>query len=1210
MKKISKFWFKCFLGTLSESDLLQPTLPDPQKIAHKADSLIKKIDSSFSLHRVIFMEGLFYYVIGFLLTLFSASGEVYIAKFYKALIRALGKTGVETPISIYYECVLSVLGLVLIRSVFSPLGLYFFSLSKCYKSALLQRMAMRKLLNMNMKSQSDTGQLINCISIDVETVLRFYETSHDLIVMPYKFVILALVVVSDLGNAGVFGLLAVFICMGAGSLMEHSLSSIMSRTSRVNDKRANFFHQFISGVKTIKGNRLERYLDEKTTEFSRQKLSLLNLETIIMTIIESVTRLTPLAVSLMVLIYIFYLSGQNDLQEVFFTAISSFSISIGVFINFSLALHEFYCSKISMSRIFEAFFTKKADLIEVKAVGAKKMEGEIKIQKGSFSWEKTSKRENEEPGVLLKEIDLEVKNKDFIIITGKMGAGKSSLVQALLGQMPYLAGTKISVDDSLAFVPQEPFLMTETVQSNITLGEEPIDVGRYKESIIAASLMKDIDSFPQGDMTRIIPGALNISGGQRHRISLARALYHSRNILIVDDVLTSLDVKTGKEIFKALYQRSKRQTVVLIMQILPRHLPKGTKVLELKSNGLHPVEVPQSTIGKESDFELESGGVAQEAKIKSEKTNKNGVIQHQETDSLESTPLLKLLTGYIWRISPWYSVVWICLFIPCQFLAITIEKKFQEFNEKEFLSQGMVYYFGQRALLIIAYIICLVIRNIYNCAFFFKLASSLCEHFLPACFRAPYTFFSDKHKREVESLFTKDLDELERNTHNHVKDLFHQVFRYIGSFSVLCLAVPKFFFPLFGFFAIHMLFLLGSSKSTTRIMALETINKAKALSLVEQATEGSTLLRVMEKSEYIQKKFEKASRDQISVSFNRYLCEILSFQLGFISSGLCGALILTLTFFSLKLGLISVLVVTSGLNYSYTVASSISSISKRSIGAQRSLSCVFNIQNKIKEIPEENYSLGEHLPAQDPWPKSGDMKIQGLCLKYETQPNPVVKELNFSVKHGEKISIVGRTGSGKSSLLSGLIRLLEPYNDPSSSIPMSLMIDGRDIRSVQLADLRDRLGYVSQEVVIFEGTLKENIDPYGRYPREALEAIIKQTIGILRPTINPEFEIAEGGKNLSSGEKQMICFARVLIKKPALVLADEATSSIDEETERVFNENLATLFKNCTVLAITHKPESLVYFEKSFIFGSGKIVKEVETGELLKHLDKYSQLIL
>ncbi|MFH4978030.1 hypothetical protein AB6A40_004739 [Gnathostoma spinigerum] len=240
------------------------------------------------------------------------------------------------------------------------------------------------------------------------------------------------------------------------------------------------------------------------------------------------------------------------------------------------------------------------------------------------------------------------------------------------------------------------------------------------------------------------------------------------------------------------------------------------------------------------------------------------------------------------------------------------------------------------------------------------------------------------------------------------------------------------------------------------------------------------------------------------------------------------------------------------------------------------------------EIPPEGAK--SHTQPPSDWPSQGAISFRHLCLRYREDLDLVLKDIDAQIHSGEKIGIIGRTGSGKSSLALALFRIVEADSG-------HIDIDGINISSVPLQKLRSRLTVVPQDPVLFSGTFRMNLDPFNQFTDEKLwEALRLAHLESVVSTFPDRLEhnISEGGGNLSVGQRQLVCLARALLRKSQILVLDEAAASVDAETDALIQRTIKEEFSQCTVLTIAHRLQSIADYDRLLALKDGK-VNEFET---------------
>ena len=244
-------------------------------------------------------------------------------------------------------------------------------------------------------------------------------------------------------------------------------------------------------------------------------------------------------------------------------------------------------------------------------------------------------------------------------------------------------------------------------------------------------------------------------------------------------------------------------------------------------------------------------------------------------------------------------------------------------------------------------------------------------------------------------------------------------------------------------------------------------------------------------------------------------------------------------------------------------------------------------------LPTET-TQGQHPPKG--WPVSGRIQFKEVTLRYAPLLPPALYLVNLDILPGERIGVVGRTGAGKTSLLSALFRLVD-----DSLVEGSIFIDDIDIRTLTLTDLRSRLAIIPQDPLIFTGTIRSNLDPFDQHPDHTLwtaleHAYLKDAIHALPDGLDTSTTVH--GDILSVGQKQLLCLARALILQSKILVLDEATANVDHDTDRCIQSSIREHFSGCTILTIAHRINTIIDYDRVVVMEEGRVV-ECDTPDAL-----------
>ncbi|VFQ97027.1 unnamed protein product [Cuscuta campestris] len=1072
----------------------------------------------------------------------------------------------------------------------------------------------RKSLRLTHESRKKfaTGKITNLMTTDAESLQQVCQSLHTLWSAPFRIVTSLVLLYAELGVASLLGALMLALMFPIQTLVISKMQRMTQEGLQRTDKRIGLMNEILAAMDTVKcyawedsfRSKVQGVRNEELHWFRQaQMLGALNMFT-----------LNSIPVLVIVLSFgMFTLLGGDLTPARAFTSLSLFAVLRFPLFMLPNVITQVVNANVSLKRLEELLLAEDRVLLPNPPIEPGLPA--ISMKNGSFSWESTAEKPT------LSNINLDIPIGSLVAVVGGTGEGKTSLISAMLGELPAVSDASVLIRGTVAYVPQMSWIFNATVRENILFGSR-FEPSRYGRAINVTALQHDLELLSGGDLTEIGERGVNISGGQKQRVSMARAVYSNSDVYIFDDPLSALDADVGRQVFeKCIRGELRGRTRVLVTNQL-HFLSQVDSILvvhngtveeqgtfEYLSNNGKIFQKLMENAGKMEEYEEEKENVEKvddkiskpavncEAFGSSEnagetdkkKEGKSVLIKQEERET--GVVSWNVLTRYKNALGGAWAVI---LLLVCYVLtevfriASSLWLSFwtDESNSTKYSSgfYNLIY-----SLLSFAQVLATLINSFWLITTSLSAAKRLHDAMLKSILRSPMVFFHTNPLGRIINRFAKDLGDIDRNVAPFANMFMGQISQLISTFVLIGLVSTMSLWvilPLLIMFYDAYLYYQSTAREVKR---LDSISRSPVYAQFGEALNGLPTIRAYKAYDRMATINGNAMDNNVRYTLvnmggNRWLAIRLE-TLG-------GIMIwLTATFAVMQNGRAEnqeAFASTMGLllSYALNITSLLTAVLRLASLAENSLNAVERVGTYI-DLPSEGPTVIENNRPPPAWPSAGSVNFESVVLRYRAELPPVLHGISFKIRPSDKVGVVGRTGAGKSSMFNALFRLVELESG-------KIMIDDYDVSKFGLTDLRKVLGIIPQSPVLFSGTVRFNLDPFNEHNDadlwEALErAHLKEVIR--RSSLGLDTEVSEAGENFSVGQRQLLSLARALLRRSKILVLDEATAAVDVRTDALIQKTIREEFKSCTMLIIAHRLNTIIDCDRIILLDSGKVLE-------------------
>ncbi|KAJ7284355.1 multidrug resistance-associated ABC transporter [Mycena rebaudengoi] len=1094
-------------------------------------------------------------------------------------------------------------------------------------------------LSARARLEHSVAQTTTIISTDSTRLDRYAMFGHNFWVSPIQILLGIGLLLGNLGYSGLVGLGVLLL----GFPLQYILVRIMflqrSMGVEITDSRVRLTNEVLQGIRLIKYYAWEDFYTHQIGTLRQREIATVRNMGIARSFLMALVTFIPILAS--ILSFITYaLSGHELNITIIFSSLQLFNIIRVPLVLFPFVLGSLSDAVVALARIGKLLTaeeledpypidTELENAVHVDASFTWEMAGHLEEQDAKKGKAKDKKDKAKKGEVLptagvgteksgtatpsepekpfeLKDLKFRVPKGGFVAIVGKVGSGKSSILQALIGEMRRTAGTVV-FGGTTAYVPQSAWIQNATLRENIVFGQED-DEEKFRQIIRACSLEHDLEMLPNGEATEIGERGINLSGGQKARVSLARAAYSPSDVVLLDDPLSAVDSFVGKAILEncLLSGPLANRTRILVTHAL--HVLDKTDYIYVMDNGVIREQGTYAHLMANgvvfSRLMEDYGNLDKGDPIASKVNGEEAAIMADERGGVDTTQaaLMQIEERNIgaveWETYRKYlkfggGVRWGLLILILLLLAQAAQvgnNLFLSFWTGGTLGFDQGEYMAVYAALGFAQALLTFFLTFTFTLLALAASSNLFRTALGSILHSPSSFFDTTPMGRIVSRLVKDQETLDNQ-------LALTLSQFLGSFTSVLGTVALVFYtflylgiifaPMTLIYYVVSVYYRRSSVETKR---LDSLMRSKLYASFSETLTGLATIRAYRVQDSAIKDAEAGLDLEnraylMTITLQQWLAvrldvlaNLLLFGIGLFAAGLRNSVEPS------KVGVVR--------SYSLGITQIFSQMVSQFATNEQNMNCVERVIT-YAELPAE----GDTVTPEDPpssWPDRGEVTFTNVDMSYRAGLPLVLKDVSFSVRPGEKVGVVGRTGAGKSSLLQALFRIVELQSG-------KIKIDGYNIQKIGLDALRRNIALVPQDSVLFLGTLGENLDPQGAKTDAELLSALRRA-WLLPPEGAPPDPVADAkfsldsaigdeGSNYSAGEKQLLALCRALVKNSSIIVLDEATSNIDAETDAKLQRTIKTEFATATLLCIAHRLNTIAYYDRILVMDEGKVAE-------------------
>lgn len=1083
-----------------------------------------------------------------------------------------------------------ILGLILgmtgvIGGMLSPINFYQFLRTYIVINQGISRKLYRKAM-VKMNSQMDqlkSGDIFNHISQDVDSLSNLPLYTSEAFITVASILIASTMLFHYIGLAA---FAAIVVIVSLIPLSHYISKNYQKRNRAISDRldqRMSLMSQTVNAIRLVKFYAWEVSIQKQITGIRNQEMKI-RLELARFELITTLVYFMSSSLTLLISLFVYVQLGGELNPAIVFAIITLIDQLSGPLSHTPYIISAISQAQVAADRLCQYLSgLEQNEIIKRFIHNDNHSTSAVEIKNLSIQFDQTEKP-------FIQNLNLKIKKGESIAIIGPVAAGKSTILKAIIGEVPIIDGQIIRLNQdqlkSVSYVQQDAFILNETLEKNITFYADHTKKERVNEVIFASCLDQDLLQFPDGLATEIGEKGVNLSGGQKQRVSLARAAYCDSDLILLDDPLSAVDHQTEKNLIdRLIFGFWKNKTRIVVTHRL-EHLDSFDRILFVDGGQIIAQGKFEDLLDTHVEFqeffqdhlktqhaEEVSAKIAQLDHQNSQSAQQFMTKEDQETGAVQFDVYWQYIRSLAGHRYPQLMIFLLCAAIVIWSLAPVLQTYWLGMASARY-STNPIYVLQIFAVLSLMTMLTFIGGMYFWMVRSLKAGYDLHSQMLSAVLKSPISFFDTTPLGRILHRFSRDMDAVDSSLYRRFSTTLECLVQIVISVVLVIGLLPPvilFVIPvLWSYFRIQKIY----RASAREVKRIDSVLRSPKAAFFKESVSGLVSIRAYGfEQRFFEIYLEKLNRSQ-KAFFNHVLIN---------------------RWFSVRMPMISgvisiatAVIIAFGVRADWLTAATSGILLTTCIGLWRNMNqairmfadieSVMTSVERIKhftELPAEPETQGAPLetPQLEHWPRLGQIEFRHAGIRYQSHLPWIFKNLDVTLPAQTRIGLVGRTGSGKTTLLQAIYRFI-----PTSE--GKILIDGIDISSIPLSLLRKALAIIPQDPILFKGNLRDNLDRDREFSNEHILKVLNEVefAETLQEKIQPDrqhimlqMEVSENGQNYSQGQRQLICLARALLLDSRIIILDEATSSLDVQTDQKIQKVLMNYCQNRTVIIIAHR---------------------------------------